>query len=61
LILIGIALMSESLLILGWITVGLTLLRTIVIPREERELVQRFGAEYEQYRQRTGMLLPKVF
>jgi protein-S-isoprenylcysteine O-methyltransferase Ste14 len=59
-LLIAIGLMSESLLILGWIAVGVALLLTIVIPREERELVQRFGSEYEQYRKRTGTLLPKL-
>lgn len=61
LLLIAIGLMSESLLILGWVAMGLILLLTMVIPREERELVDRFGAEYVQYRERTGALLPKLF
>ena len=60
LLLIAIGLMSENLLILGWVAIGLILLLTIVIPREERELVHRFGSEYEQYRMRTGALLPKL-
>ena len=61
LLLIAIALMSESLLILGWVTMGLFLLLTMVIPREERELANRFGAEYEQYKKRTGALMPRLF
>ena len=61
LLLVAMGLMSESLLILGWVAMGLILLLTMVIPREERELLGRFGAEYEQYRSRTGALLPKVF
>ena len=32
----------------------------IVIPLEERELAERFGAEYEAYRQRVPALLPRL-
>jgi protein-S-isoprenylcysteine O-methyltransferase Ste14 len=60
LLLIGIGLMSESVLILAWVAIGLLLLLAIVIPREERELTRRFGSGYEHYRMRTGALLPKL-
>lgn len=33
---------------------------TRVVADEERELVDRFGPEYEEYRQRTGRFVPKL-
>jgi protein-S-isoprenylcysteine O-methyltransferase Ste14 len=33
----------------------------VVVPREERELISRFGSQYELYRRRTGAMLPRVF
>jgi len=32
----------------------------MVIPREEEELIDRFGKDYEEYIQRTGALLPPI-
>jgi protein-S-isoprenylcysteine O-methyltransferase Ste14 len=32
----------------------------IAIPFEERNLIEHFGNDYSQYRQRVGMLLPRV-
>jgi protein-S-isoprenylcysteine O-methyltransferase Ste14 len=58
-LLLSIGLMSESILILGWIAAGFLLLLIAVIPREEQELVRRFGAAYEQYRERAGAVLPR--
>ena len=60
LLLISISLMAESVLILSWVAMGTALLLGIVIPREERELITRFGAEYQQYRSRTGAITPKL-
>jgi protein-S-isoprenylcysteine O-methyltransferase Ste14 len=34
--------------------------RLVVIPAEERNLLAKFGPEYEAYRQRTGALLPRL-
>jgi len=34
--------------------------RLIVIPREEAELMRKFGEEYREYKKRTGTLLPRV-
>jgi protein-S-isoprenylcysteine O-methyltransferase Ste14 len=31
----------------------------IAIRHEERDLVRLFGAQYEDYRRRAGMLIPK--
>lgn len=35
--------------------------RLMVIPREEANLVQAFGADYEAYRRRTGALVPRLW
>lgn len=32
----------------------------VVIPKEEAQLLRKFGAEYREYRKRTGMLAPHV-
>lgn len=39
---------------------GMTLYILIAIRHEERDLVGMFGAEYEAYRGRAGMLIPRV-
>ena len=39
---------------------GMTVYILIAIRHEERDLVALFGAEYETYRGRAGMLVPKV-
>jgi hypothetical protein len=44
----------------AWTVVALIGIRTVVIPREEAALVAKFGADYVQYRERTGALLPKL-
>ena len=43
---------------LVWLGSVLTLL--LVVPLEERELGDRFGAEYEEYRSRVPVLIPRV-
>ena len=45
----------------GYWLVGVIAFRWVVIPREEAFLIQTFGQDYINYRQRTGALLPKVF
>lgn len=35
------------------------LVRLVIVPCEERQLVERFGRRYEAYRRRTGALLPR--
>jgi protein-S-isoprenylcysteine O-methyltransferase Ste14 len=37
---------------------GMTLYILIAIRHEERDLIRLFGADYESYRQRVGMLIP---
>lgn len=36
------------------------ILITVIIPREERALIARFGDAYREYRTRTGRLLPRT-
>ena len=60
LLLSGIGLMAAN-----WFMLALTLLAlagvlTIIIPREERALIERFGEGYRQYMRGTGRLVPGV-
>jgi protein-S-isoprenylcysteine O-methyltransferase Ste14 len=42
------------------LAVGMSIYMLIAIRYEERDLVQVFGADYEAYRRRVGMLTPRV-
>lgn len=58
-------LFSLSLLASNWFMIligliGVLVFRLIVIPIEEEKLVERFGREYEEYRERTGAMVPRV-
>ncbi len=57
---IGVGLMSDSGFILAFAILALVLIRLVVIPLEERELMTRFGDEYRIYMRGTGRLLPRV-
>jgi protein-S-isoprenylcysteine O-methyltransferase Ste14 len=39
---------------------GLIMILVVVIPTEEKNLVDTFGYDYEEYRKRTGRLLPRL-
>lgn len=54
----GLIASNGAVLILG-VVVALVM-RLVVIPAEERNLVDKFGERYEQYRRHTGTLLPGV-
>lgn len=56
---------GQALLINNWLAGPLGLLAFAMIywfrvPREERQLLDQFGAEYEAYQKRAGRLLPKL-
>lgn len=54
----SVGLMAANGFILLWTLVALAAVRLVVLPREEAELIERFGDEYRAYRERTGALLP---
>jgi protein-S-isoprenylcysteine O-methyltransferase Ste14 len=58
---LSLALMAANWFILFWTVVALIGVRLVVIPREEAQLVARFGDAYRRYRSGTGSLLPPVF
>lgn len=57
---LAIALMAANWFILLWAVVALIAVRLVVIPREEAQLVARFGDDYRRYRSGTGSLLPSL-
>ena len=57
---VAVGLMAANWFILGMAAIALIAIRTVVVPREERALIARFGAGYEEYRQRTGAMTPRV-
>ena len=58
LLLFSLGVIARNVLLLAWTVLALAALLTVVIPREERHLIERFGAAYDEYRSRTGALLP---
>jgi protein-S-isoprenylcysteine O-methyltransferase Ste14 len=55
---LAIALMAANWFILLWAMIVLVAVRLAVIPREEAQLVAKFGDDYRRYRTGTGSLLP---
>jgi len=60
LLLLLLALMADSWFLLMFPVVGFIVFRFIVIPREEANLIKVFGEQYEDYRRRTGALIPRI-
>lgn len=56
---LSLGLMAANWFILLWALVALVGVRLLIIPREEAELLLRFGDDYRRYRDRTGTLLPR--
>lgn len=59
LLILCLALLSASWLLHGFWLIALIIFRLIVIPAEERNLSEKFGAEYEAYRAQSGALIPR--
>jgi protein-S-isoprenylcysteine O-methyltransferase Ste14 len=62
----SIILVSMSILAANWFMLAMACLALVgiaafVIPREEAELVRKFGPEYREYMERTGRLVPRLF
>jgi protein-S-isoprenylcysteine O-methyltransferase Ste14 len=56
--------LAQSLLSANWFIAVLSVLALrlllLRLPKEEAQLIERFGDEYRQYMQRTGRLLPRL-
>jgi protein-S-isoprenylcysteine O-methyltransferase Ste14 len=57
---VAVGLMAANWFVLGMASISLMAIRMVVVPREERELVARFGSGYEEYRRRTGAMMPRL-
>ena len=60
-LLLAVGLMATNAAILALTALAATLIRFVVIPREESALEARFGEEYRRYTRSTGRLLPRLF
>ena len=58
--LFSLALLASNWLLLLWPCISIVVFSLVVIPREEANLIQTFGKQYEEYRERTGALLPRL-
>lgn len=53
-------LMAANWFILLFAGISAVAVRVFIVPREEKMLIDRFGHEYEVYRERTGAMIPKL-
>jgi len=60
LLLLSISLVFGDWIILGYTLAGTLAFRLLVIPAEERQLLEAFGEDYECYQSRTRALLPWI-
>lgn len=58
---VSLGLIAANWFILTFALIALVSIRFVVVPMEERELIARFGAAYEQYRRGTGAMTPRFF
>jgi len=59
--LIAIAFFVNSLFLVIWATLAVSLLTPIILHFEEKDLVKRFGEKYIEYQKNTGALIPKFW
>ncbi|MHA1112240.1 MAG: methyltransferase family protein [Promethearchaeota archaeon] len=57
---IGLAFISNSLILLIITGVFILVYTPIMIKKEEKDLIKRFGDKYKAYQKRTGALFPKL-
>ena len=60
LLLFSLSLVLEDWLLLVFSVFGTVIFRLLVIPGEEKQLLESFGEEYESYQSRTGALVPWI-
>lgn len=56
---LGVGLLLGSWGVLVYVLSGLALWHALIRPLEERDLLERFGHDYESYRKRVGLWLPR--
>ena len=59
-LLVSLGVVAASAFVLVFTLLAFAAVQALVIPREESELIVRFGVAYERYRSRTGALLPSL-
>ena len=59
LLLFSLSLVAANWFIFLYVLIGSFVFRFVVIPAEERKLIEAFGDEYKTYQSRTGALVPK--
>lgn len=57
---VAIGLIAANGFILVFALIAVALIRLVVVPIEEQELLTKFGDDYRDYMQRPGRLLPRV-
>jgi protein-S-isoprenylcysteine O-methyltransferase Ste14 len=57
---VALGLIAANWFILLFAILALVSIRLVIVPLEERELLARFGSEYQQYIGRTGAMLPRL-
>ena len=58
--LFSLALLADSWFLFSFPCIVFVVFRWFVIPREEANLIKVFGEAYEEYRRRTGALVPRL-
>jgi len=59
--LLSLAVVASNWFLLSFPIVAFVVFRLLVIPREEANLIKVFGKGYEEYKHRTGALVPRVW
>lgn len=57
---VSIGIMAANWFILALSGIAVVLVRSLVIPREESELLAKFGDDYEKYQAHTGRIVPRL-
>ncbi len=55
------AFISTSWFLFAYFVAGVLVFRLLVVPEEEKRLIEAFGDDYRSYRKTTGALFPKIF
>lgn len=61
LLLCSLSIIASNWFIFVYFAAALLVFRFVVIPAEEKRLVEAFGEEYQDYQKRTGALVPRFF